>query len=384
VIDDFNLFQATGGTEGCRKLAMAFYARVAHDPVLRPLFPGKTLKCAIEAFSAFLVQFLGGPPEDTQRRWWLSLRESHSRFQIGTRERDAWMKNMNEALGEVAFEERVRSTLRTLFTTASAYVVNTGPAPVAREEAEPSTDGIHRETTRRWEAQLALDQAVAAIHRGAGDCAIRLVQDATLSANFAQNRSVFAALLASMMASGDPILLGYVQEKLLADPALAQERYSGRMLLHSAAGAGNADMVKLLLRLGAAADATDSGGHTPLYFLANECKERGAGVVRVLVEAGADVDAHGGVKRCTPLHMAARRGNREIAAALLDFGASLESKDSLGETPLRRAVNCDKLEVAGLLISRGADIHSRGSKGLTPLSAARSKAMMRLLLAPGS
>ena len=88
-MDGFNLYQAIGGAVTCRNLSAAFYARVGRDPVLRPLFPGKTHKCAIEAFSAFLAQFLGGPPEDAQRRWWLSLRESHLRFKIGQKERDA-------------------------------------------------------------------------------------------------------------------------------------------------------------------------------------------------------------------------------------------------------------------------------------------------------
>ena len=72
-MDDANmttgLYQAVGGTGTCRKLSAAFYARVQRDPVLRPLFPGKTLRCAIEEFAAFLAQFLGGPPEDAQRRW---------------------------------------------------------------------------------------------------------------------------------------------------------------------------------------------------------------------------------------------------------------------------------------------------------------------------
>jgi ankyrin repeat protein len=89
------------------------------------------------------------------------------------------------------------------------------------------------------------------------------------------------------------------------------------------------------------------------------------------------------VKRCTALHMAARRGNVEVAAALLDCGADIEARDSLGETPLRRAVNCNKTEVAALLLSRGADRNSIGSKRLTPLRAARSDAMKRLLQ-PGS
>jgi ankyrin repeat protein len=52
--------------------------------------------------------------------------------------------------------------------------------------------------------------------------------------------------------------------------------------------------------------------------------------------------------------MAARRGNVEVAAALLDCGAALEARDRRGETPLRRALNCRKQEVASLLIARGA------------------------------
>ncbi len=124
----------------------------------------------------------------------------------------------------------------------------------------------------------------------------------------------------------------------------------------------------------------DGGRHTPLYYVGNECAVEGAAsVIRALVKAGADVDAHDGVKRCTALHMAARRGNVKVAEALLDCGAGLEARDSVGETPLRRSVNCNKVEVAALLLSRGADIDSIGSKGITTLFAARTIAMKQLL-----
>jgi len=67
------LLEALGGEEGCRRLSAAFYARVGKDPVLRPFFPGKSLRCATEAFAAFLIQFLDGDEKQTQFRWWLSL-----------------------------------------------------------------------------------------------------------------------------------------------------------------------------------------------------------------------------------------------------------------------------------------------------------------------
>ena len=62
------LLAAIGGEAGCRRLSADFYARVGKDPVLRRLFPGKSRRCAIEEFAAFLIQFLGGDEEQTQHR----------------------------------------------------------------------------------------------------------------------------------------------------------------------------------------------------------------------------------------------------------------------------------------------------------------------------
>src|ERR1700736_1061820 len=90
--------QALGGEAGCKRLSADFYARVGKDSVLRPLFPGKSLRCATEEFAAFLIQFLDGDEEQTQYRWWLSLRESHARFRIGPTERSAWFKHMGATL----------------------------------------------------------------------------------------------------------------------------------------------------------------------------------------------------------------------------------------------------------------------------------------------
>ena len=183
-----------------------------------------------------------------------------------------------------------------------------------------------------------------------------------------------------MVRSGQSVFLDYVRAKLTGDPTLARERYAGRTLLHEAAAAGNPVTVELLLSLGIDPNAPDGGGHTPLYSVGNECAVEGAAtVVRALVKAGADVDASDGVKRCTALHMAARRGNLEVAAALLDCGACSEARDSAGDTPLRRSVNCNKVELAALLLARGADIYSTGSKGITTLLAARTVAMKQLL-----
>ena len=369
-----NLYETLGGKSACRSLAVAFYARVERDPLLRPLFPGKTFTCAIEEFSAFLAQFLGGPSEASQRRWWLSLRESHRRFQIGDRERKAWLANMAAAFDDVHVAEPLRGEFLRFFERSSAHVVNHGTAGAMDGKKDHAT---HAEFSARWEAQIRLDEAVAAIRAGNASEAIRLIETSALKSC---GPSVHCGLLSLMVRCAPDVLLDYVRARLAADPALAQERYAGRTLLHDAAAAGNLAVVELLLSLGADPNSHDGGGHTPLYSVGNECAVAGAAmVVLALVRAGAAVDAHAGVKNCTALHMAARRDNQEVAKALLDCGANLEARDSLGETPLRRAVNCNKIRVASLLLANGADVHSAGSKGLTPLLAARSAGMKQLL-----
>jgi len=212
-----------------------FYARVKKDPLLRPLFPGKTLKCAVEEFTAFLVQFLGGPSEDAQRRWWLSLRESHLRFKIGRKERDAWMNNILQALDDVQIEEPVRSGLRAFFEHASAYVVNQEQmAPVSVGRNDLPDNGIHREIMRRWDEQRGLDEVVAVVRRGDADGAVSLAESAAVQACSKRNTSVLAGLLALMIGKGDSVMLDYVRAKLLGAPELAWERYNTRTLLHAA------------------------------------------------------------------------------------------------------------------------------------------------------
>src|SRR5437762_2993799 len=82
--------------------------------------------------------------------------------------------------------------------------------------------------------------------------------------------------------------------------------------------------------------------------------EAGPEIVRGLLHAGADVNAAGGVTRATPLHMAARRDHVGIARVLLDAGAAIDARDKKGVTPLQRAISCRQRAVAELLRVRGA------------------------------
>ena len=332
------LLEGLGGAAGCRRLAEAFYARVSKDARLRPLFPGKTFKCAIEEFSAFLIQFLGGDEAHTQRRWWLSLHESHARFQIGPTERGAWLKQMRATLDEAPIDDDTRSALWQLFDHSSAYIVDAATAT-------PS----NTEVAARWHEQRDLDAAIAAIAAG------RDAEALAIAPRFAPRPSVFVGLLTRMMQSGRAELMAFVRETLAQDATLTTSRFAGKTLLHYAAGAGCLDIVALLLRLGANPTTQDDGGHPPLYRVANECAtDAGPHIVQALVQAGADINAASGVTRATALHMAARRGHLALAQMLLDCGADPTIQDRKGETPLQRAINCRRPAIVQLLTQHGS------------------------------
>jgi ankyrin repeat protein len=171
---------------------------------------------------------------------------------------------------------------------------------------------------------------------------------------------VFVGLLARMVQSGRSGLIRFVIDAVEGEPSLASRRFAGRTLLHFTCGAGCVEVASLLLRMGADPNTQNRGGHTPLYCVANECpSEMGPAIVRMLVRAGADVNACGGVTRATALHMAARRGHTAVIEALLDSGAAIEARDVKGHTPLQRAINCRRHTAVQLLLARGATMTAR-------------------------
>jgi Ankyrin repeats (3 copies)/Ankyrin repeat len=167
-------------------------------------------------------------------------------------------------------------------------------------------------------------------------------------------------------ASLDRALRARTRDRLIArlegnSELIATRTYGGKTLLHLAAGAHDDELVDDLLRLGADPCVADCLGRTALLSAADlviapkaRTMQSGYGAVSALIGAGADPDQPGGEGRQTPLHVAARRGNVGVAAALLDGGAGINQPDAYGVTPIQRATNCRQRAVITLLLARGA------------------------------
>jgi ankyrin repeat protein len=113
---------------------------------------------------------------------------------------------------------------------------------------------------------------------------------------------------------------------------------------------------------------------TPLYV----ASRRGEGdVARVLLEHGADAEIQDDDK-LTPLHRASEEGHAKVARVLLDHGVNTEARDSLKQSPLLLASEKGHLEVARLLLEHGADTEARAHKG-NPLLHASNRGHVELV-----
>jgi hemoglobin len=121
---DATLYDAIGGEETFRRLVHHFYAGVADDPILRPLYPEGHLGAAEDRLRMFLIQYWGGPRDYSEHRGHPRLRMRHAPFRITAVERDAWLKRMRSALDELDLPEVYEQRLWDYLVMAAWSLVN--------------------------------------------------------------------------------------------------------------------------------------------------------------------------------------------------------------------------------------------------------------------
>ena len=115
-----------GGTEFFETLVERFYAGVAEDPLLRPMYPDD-LTAAKANLRDFLIQYWGGPDGYSRRRGHPMLRARHLPFAIGRAERDAWMRHMTAAVDGSDAPTDLAGELLDYFERAATHLLNTEP-----------------------------------------------------------------------------------------------------------------------------------------------------------------------------------------------------------------------------------------------------------------
>ena len=124
--DATSLYDRAGGTPFFEALVGRFYAGVAADPALRPIYPEPDLAGAQHRLTLFLIQYWGGPTTYDQERGHPRLRMRHAPFAIGAAERDRWLVHMRAALAEMAPPAEIAEPLERYFAMAAEAMRNRG------------------------------------------------------------------------------------------------------------------------------------------------------------------------------------------------------------------------------------------------------------------
>ena len=119
-----NFYEAVGGEKAFEQLVSHFYALVAIDPILRPMYPVDDLHGAAIRLKMFLEQYWGGPKTYSEERGHPRLRMRHAQFKIGIKERDAWLICMKSAVNDLGITPEQRSELWSYLEGAAQFLIN--------------------------------------------------------------------------------------------------------------------------------------------------------------------------------------------------------------------------------------------------------------------
>jgi ankyrin repeat protein len=185
------------------------------------------------------------------------------------------------------------------------------------------------------------------------------------------------------------IILGSIARDLEAELQLStsdinKKDSKGRTPISWASARCDEHAVRTLLKFGADPNISCTTGNNPLL---RSVRANSPACTRLLLEWGADVRSKSTLG-FTALHYAAYyRDDEAYLRPLFDFNAPVEEKDQYGWTALSCTAEYDHVISAAALLDYGADIESRDKDGWTPLLRAvnsNSHRVLKLLLERGA
>ena len=154
-----------------------------------------------------------------------------------------------------------------------------------------------------------------------------------------------------------------VREVLKARPDLDEPGHDGTPALHWAVFRQDVDIARRLLRAGAKPDLANRYGTRPLHLAISNGDRV---LAQALLKAGADpASVDGSGDSC--LVQAIKTGKLPMVRLLLEAGAPPDAADKLyGQTPLMVAARLGNVEIARLLLARKVDVDAQARKGAVP------------------
>jgi hemoglobin len=122
--DTTNYYELFGGELFFADLVSQFYARVATNEILRPMYPESDMAGAAHRLQTFLAQYWGGPTTYQEERGHPRLRMRHAGFKIGPAAKEAWLTCMREAVEGMEMQPEAREKLWRYLEGAAEHLLN--------------------------------------------------------------------------------------------------------------------------------------------------------------------------------------------------------------------------------------------------------------------
>jgi len=286
----------------------------------------------------------------------------------------------------------MRSVLSTLMCVVVSAAAHAATADVADAAMRGDREAVRAALARHADVNVAQADGSTALHWAAerDDLAMAdLVIRAGARVTARTREGVMPVQLAATNGSA-PMLARLLEAGADPNEALTP---AGDTALMMAARTGKIDAIRVLIDARASVNAKETwGGTTPLMWAASE---RHADAARMLIAAGADVNARSHYVAAangrgfegrtpvsnraeptpedfasgwlTPLMLAAREGDVELARILVDAGAEIDVAAGDGKTALALAIFNGNYEVASFLVSHEADVNKADARRFTPL-----------------
>ena len=201
------------------------------------------------------------------------------------------------------------------------------------------------------------------------------VQIRDLKASDKEHERLQLEMLCSAVTLGDTYMVSRLLRRTgMPVDACRRIDLDGATMLAVASRNGHLGVVKHLLEQGADVNLEGGNCDSPLVSAAEQGH---IAVVGELLQHGGDVniDSYG----MTPLNAASFQGHTRVVEKLLDHGANMARRDGRGVTPLFNAACVENVDIVELLIDKGADVNQICTHGMTPLHIAAEQGYTRVV-----